>query len=99
MREVNTKLVSLLTNIDTLVDNKVTILSSIETYNTKLKELKKDCCISLLRNAADVWNLEKHKDRTAHITGVQSYPQNDIVWGDAQYVYSELTNIVKYFHY
>lgn len=34
MGEVNTKLVSLLTNIDTLADNKATTLSSIETYNT-----------------------------------------------------------------
>jgi hypothetical protein len=93
MGQVNTKLLSLLGNIDNIVNNKATIIANIDSYNTKLKELKKDCRINLLKKAADAWNLAKHRDRVEHVEKSDYYPQKSTVFGDSQYVYSEPINI------
>lgn len=88
MDDVGVKIATLLGNIEDICTNRATIISSIESYNTKLQELKKDCRITLLRQAADAWNLAKHVDKTVPLTSC-GYPYKDTVWGDSQYVYSE----------
>lgn len=93
MEDVNAKLSTLLGNVDAIYNNKAAILSSIETYNTRLKELKKECRITLLRNAADRWNLEKHVEKTKRVYSSPFYPMKETVIGASEYVYSEPTNI------
>lgn len=60
MSDVYSKLVTMLGDIDTIVENKSAIIEKINTYNSNLKEWKKNCRIELLRKAADTWNNAKH---------------------------------------
>ena len=51
--------------------------SKVKIINDKngiidLKELKKECRITFLRNAADRWNLEKHVEKTKKVEGFKN---------------------------
>ena len=93
MADVNDSISILLSNIKNISDSKGDIINAVNNYNTKLAELKKDCRIKLLRDAADKWNLEKHEKNTVRGLSSTAYPQKETVFGDTQYVKSEPINI------
>lgn len=100
MGEVNTKINDLLTKIDTIYNNKETILKKIDSYNEQLLELKKNCRLNLLQAEADKWNAGKHDlpgSPTSH-SGEKSVPKSVTEWGWAkdEVIFEEATNVDWY---
>ena len=100
MEEVYAKLNTTLGDIDAIYDNKATILSKIEEYNTKLLELKKDCRRNLLIAAADEWNNGKHDkdgspERTSRRGSEPPGPKYEAGWSN-DVIFEEAVKIRNY---
>ena len=100
MGEVNVKINDLLSKIDAIYNNKDAILKKIDSYNESLLELKKDCRLKLLQDAADVWNAKKQDlpgFPTIHKKEL-TYPNTKSEWGwhKDQVIFKEATDINEY---
>ncbi|MBQ8534380.1 MAG: hypothetical protein IJ463_01705 [Bacilli bacterium] len=101
MGEVNTKINDLLSKIDAIYNNKETILNKIDAYNERLLELKKDCRLKLLRDAADVWNHEKHDQAgSPEIKERKGYnppgPKTEFGWASDEVTFEEAVKLKNF---
>jgi hypothetical protein len=88
INDISSNLTLLKDNVDKIYGDLITAIA--KTYNDKLETLKKDVRIKLLRDAADVWNSEKHVASESDYTcTVDNPPVNETAIFDSSVVYTE----------